>query len=167
MMMRAEQTAGLLVVLLLSCAPAVRSRDGLRVEEIIVREQNAWGHEWPTARIRGAGLRRAVVLLDRQHLIQSSPGERAFQDREASDGSTAIIDIETVEGRQRIVLTNCAQRQVCSFLRDAFDDALVDRIPETCMPILAGHGRESCSSMVHVDEECFVRNYLTQDAGEE
>ena len=44
----------------------------------VIREQNAWGHEWPTVHLHGSSLHRAVDLLDRHHLIQPSSGDRAF-----------------------------------------------------------------------------------------
>jgi len=143
---RTSMTKTLLVLLsVAACGPVVSSRNGVRVKSIVVREHiELWKNDPPPIHIGGSRLRRAVALLDQYRLVAARPGDQTFEWTEVVDGSATTVEIETEAGEQRIVLSNCPQTRVCSFLRDAFDEELIDRIPETCRPILAGHGVEKC-----------------------
>ncbi|HEX7604907.1 MAG TPA: hypothetical protein VF316_24980, partial [Polyangiaceae bacterium] len=122
--------------------------------------------------IYGADLARARELLERNGVFEDARARRAIVSPEVTDGATVTLRIRYVDGaEQELVVTNCVALSACSFLRDAFMEHLIPRIPDVCSPLVhrAFANRvigDSCASAFGVDQRCWERRLAgAADAG--
>ncbi len=134
------------------------------LDALIIEEDFALQRPVPATWIYGADLAKARELLERWAVFPDARAQREIVDSGVLDGSSVTLRARFEDGvEQRVTLTNCAERNVCMFLRDAYEARLVARLPDTCdRNHLASFAGDRCVEH-DTDPSCLERHLLSPE----
>ncbi|CAN5854694.1 hypothetical protein BH11MYX4_BH11MYX4_56620 [soil metagenome] len=119
-------------LLLLACSsgPPAKAASGELIESVTYEERFALSTDVHEVKLTGDRLRQALPLMDRAEVTAMS-GD--FVATGVMDRSTLVFTVRNADQHERrIVLKNCAEPHVCTFLAAAFKDNLIDKMPLVC-----------------------------------